>query len=126
MHRYTYFISVFILFLYFGSVQTFSFCIILPDTKIKRVLHSIPLFQLRKSVHILDYSLFLLLCYYRNIVMAYTSHYNMMLGIQVLHCFDFALLWSAMVDYVNDISPPSIRVTMNVVLHSVHYGMYSI
>ena len=101
-------------------ITAFSFVI-----QNKVVLHNTPLFQLNQSVHILVSSLLPVL-YCRNIVMAYTNHYNMMLGVQVLHCFDFALLWSAMMDFVHDISPPSIKVTMNVVLQSVHFGKYSI
>ena len=57
----------------------------------------------------------------RHIVMSYTSSYWIMLSVQLLHCFDFALLWSAMMEHMGDISPPQVRVTMTLVLTSVKF-----
>ena len=46
----------------------------------------------------------------------------MMMGVQILHCFDFALFWSGMMDYVTNISRREIVTTMIMILQSIHFG----
>lgn len=58
----------------------------------------------------------------RNVVMSYTTNYWVMLFIQLLHCLDFALLFSAMMEYVHHISPQQILTTMIMILQSLHFG----
>ena len=45
-----------------------------------------------------------------------------MMGVQILHCFDFALFWSGMMDYVTTISRREIVTTMIMILQSIHFG----
>jgi len=58
----------------------------------------------------------------RNVVMSYTTNYWVMLFIQLLHTLDFALLFSAMMEYVHHISPQQILTTMIMILQSLHFG----
>lgn len=59
----------------------------------------------------------------RYIIMSYVSNYWVIASIQTLNCLGFALLWTAMMDYIHTISPPRIKVTMILVLQSVHFGI---
>ena len=58
----------------------------------------------------------------RNIIMSYTSNYYIMLFVQILHTLDFALFWSAMMEYVHMVSPSKIVTTMIMLLQSLHFG----
>ena len=59
----------------------------------------------------------------RYIAMSYITKYWIMVSIQALHCICFALVWSAMMEHVNAISPRKIKVTMVLILQSVHFGI---
>lgn len=59
----------------------------------------------------------------RYIVMSYTSAYWLMLTLQVFHCIGFALLWSAMMQHVNLITPKKIQVTMILILQTIHFSI---
>ena len=59
----------------------------------------------------------------RYIAMSYITMYWIMVSIQALNCTCFALVWSAMMEHVNAISPRKIKVTMILILQSVHFGI---
>jgi len=59
----------------------------------------------------------------RNIIMSYTQSYLVMLSIQSLHCLDFALLLCAMMEYIHDISPGEIKMTMTLIFRTVKYSV---
>lgn len=44
---------------------------------------------------------------------------------QLLHLFDFSLLWAAMVERTHQLSPKELTLTMMIVISSVHYALSS-
>merc|ERR1711962_1982846 len=59
----------------------------------------------------------------QHVVMAYTHVYLIMVLIQLLQAFSFALMWSSLMEQVHIVSPSKIRQTMTLIMQSVYFGL---
>merc|ERR1719462_162277 len=59
----------------------------------------------------------------RFLVMVTTKQLWLMLSIQLLHAFGFALAWTAMMEYLHVISPKDIIMSMFLIFQSIMFGV---
>ena len=59
----------------------------------------------------------------RFLVMSYTTQLWLMLFVQTLHGFGFALIWAAVMEYIHEVTPKEILLTMFLILQSIHFGV---
>merc|ERR1712168_513401 len=59
----------------------------------------------------------------RFLVMVTTKQLWLMLSIQLLHAFGFALAWTAMMEYLHVISPKDIMTSMFLIFQSIMFGV---
>lgn len=59
----------------------------------------------------------------RFLIMSHTTQLWLMLLVQTLHAFGFALTWAAMMEYLHQNTPKEILLTMFLIFQSTHFGV---
>lgn len=59
----------------------------------------------------------------RYMIMSFTRNFTLLLAVNALHGFCFALAWSSMMEHLHKIVPAELKLTMFMLLSAVHFGI---